>query len=109
VLIAYIKEAPVGYLIYCPKFATYTGKNEIYLQDIYLRKEARGSGIGLSLMGELAKIASKSGASRIEWFVDKNNSQALEFYRKIGADVCDSIKVLRLEGKEFSALLQSAR
>lgn len=109
VLIAYIKEEPVGYLIYCPKFATYTGRNEIYLQDIYLRKQARGSGIGLSLMVELAKIARKSGASRIEWFVDENNSQALEFYKKLGAEVCDSIKVLRLGGKDLSFLLHSER
>ncbi|MEH6458069.1 MAG: GNAT family N-acetyltransferase, partial [Cocleimonas sp.] len=74
VLIAYIDNQPVGYLIYCPKIATYTGRNEIYLQDLYLRKKARGSGLGLALMSELAKIALVSKATRIEWFVDENNT-----------------------------------
>ena len=97
VLLAYIDEKLVGYLIYCPKFATYTGRNEIYLQDIYLRPDARGTGLGLLLMNKLAEIAKDSGASRIEWFVDENNSQALVFYEKLGAKVCDAIKVVRLE------------
>ena len=50
VLIAYMDNLPVGYLVYCPKIATYTGRNEIYLQDLYLRKEARGSGLGLAIV-----------------------------------------------------------
>lgn len=98
VLIAYIGELPVGYMIYCPKLSTYTGKNEIYLQDIYLREQARGSGSGRVLMSELAKIALNSNATRIEWFVDKKNTKALSFYRKLGAQVMDEISVVRLSG-----------
>ena len=104
VLIAYIDDLAVGYLIYCPKITTYTGRNEIYLQDLYLRKEARGSGLGLAFMSELAKIALASKATRIEWFVDKNNTQALSFYEKIGGDFIDSIRVVRLDGVNLNSL-----
>lgn len=104
VLIAYMGEKPAGYMIYCPKFATYTGRNEIYLQDIYLRQGARGSGLGLTLMSKLAEIALKAHATRIEWFVDENNAQALSFYEKLGSNVIDSIKVVRLGGKNLISL-----
>jgi len=104
VLIAYIENKPVGYMIYCPKFATYTGRNEIYLQDLYLRREARGSGLGLALMQKLAQIALAKNATRIEWFVDQANTQALSFYDKLGANVIDDIKVVRLEGEHLSSL-----
>jgi ribosomal protein S18 acetylase RimI-like enzyme len=104
VLIAYLQEEAVGYLVYCPKLATYTGRNEIYLQDLYLRSSARGTGLGLMLMAELAKIARDSNASRIEWFVDKNNCKALAFYESIGADIVESIKVCRINGVQLKAL-----
>jgi len=104
VLIAHIEDKPVGYMVYFPKFASYTGRNEIYLQDIYLRKEARGSGLGLAFMVKLAKVALESKATRIEWFVDENNTPALSFYEKLGGNVNDAIKVVRLKGVNLTSL-----
>ena len=105
VLIAYIDDEPVGYMVYCPKISTYTGRNEIYLQDLYLRREARGSGLGLAFMTKLADIALEAKATRIEWFVEENNTLALSFYEKLGANIIDTLKIVRLEGKDLSALL----
>lgn len=104
VLIAYREEQPVGYMVYCPKFATYTARNEIYLQDLYVREEARGSGLGMAFMTKLAEVARREKASRIEWFVDKNNTQALSFYEGLGAKVIDGISVVRLDGQRLNEL-----
>lgn len=104
VLLAYSGDASLGYMIYCPKFSSYTGRNEIYLQDVYLRKEARGTGTGLALMSYLARVALKEKATRIEWFVDSNNTKALSFYENLGANVIDAIKVMRLEGASLSVI-----
>lgn len=104
VFIAYLADQPVGYMIYCPKFCAYTGRNEIYLQDLYLRKAVRGSGLGLAFMKRLAAIALKSNASRIEWFVDKNNTKAWSFYEKLGAQVIESIKIVRLDDDNLRIL-----
>lgn len=109
VLLAYVKREPVGYMIYCPKFATYTGRNEIYLQDVYLREQARGSGLGLAFMRELAQLALDSNATRIEWFVDEKNSKALSFYEKLGSKVIDPIKVVRLDGEKLKNLVRNAK
>lgn len=108
-LIASIDNRPVGYLIYCPKFTTYTGRNEIYLQDVYLREEARGGGVGIALRSELANIAIASNATRIEWFVDESNTMALSFYEQLGANIIDAIKVVRLSGANLSSVARNKR
>lgn len=104
VLITYIEGRPVGYMIYCFKFASFTGRNELYLQNIYLREEARDLGLGLAFMRELAAISKKSGATRIEWCVEETNTKALSFYQQLGAKVSEEIKVVRLDGQSLKSL-----
>lgn len=109
VLLAYSQNAPIGYAIFCPKFATYTGRNEIYLQDMYVRPSFQRKGVGTMLMTRISNLALKRGASRVEWFVLDTNSQALSFYAKLGAKVIEPIKVSRLEGNNLKTLAEKDR
>jgi len=85
-------------------FSTWTGRNGIYLEDLYVRPEARGRGIGRSLIAELASIAHRSGYSRVEWSVLDWNEAALRFYRSLGAEPMDEWTVCRLTGPALAAL-----
>lgn len=109
VLIASVENAPVGYMIYCPKFTSFTGRNELYLQNVYLRPDARGKGMGRALMCELARVALKENSTRIEWFVEQSNTQALSFYESLGAEVNDAIRVVRLDGENLKSLADRER
>jgi GNAT superfamily N-acetyltransferase len=109
VVLAYHSDEPVGYAIFCPKFATYTGRNELYLQDMYVRPNLQRQGIGTALMARVAKITLDQEATRMEWFVLDTNRQALNFYDKLGAKVLNPIKVSRLEGERLRNLAERDR
>jgi GNAT superfamily N-acetyltransferase len=94
----------LGMAIWFLNFSTWTGRNGIYLEDLYVRPEARGRGIGRSLIAELASIAHRSGYSRVEWSVLDWNEAALRFYRSLGAEQMDEWTVCRLTGPALAAL-----
>ena len=75
----------VGMAIWFLTFSTWTGRNGIHLEDLYVRPEARATGVGRALLAELATIAHRSGYARVEWSVLDWNEQALRFYRSLGA------------------------
>jgi GNAT superfamily N-acetyltransferase len=101
--------AILGMAIWFLNFSTWTGRNGIYLEDLYVRPEARGRGVGLRLLAELASVARRSGYSRVEWAVLDWNETALRLYRSTGAQPMDGWTVYRLDGAELAALADQAR
>jgi len=93
-----------GMAIWFLTFSTWTGRNGIHLEDLYVRPEARSSGIGRALLTELASIARRSGYARVEWSVLDWNETALRFYRSIGAVPLDEWTGYRLSGPALDAL-----
>ncbi|MEU3374505.1 GNAT family N-acetyltransferase [Streptomyces sp. NPDC006711] len=77
--------APVGFSIWFLNFSTWRGTHGIYLEDLYVRPEARGDGHGRALLAELAGICVARGYERLEWSVLDWNVPAIEFYRSLGA------------------------
>ncbi|MFE9412592.1 GNAT family N-acetyltransferase [Streptomyces sp. NPDC006704] len=77
--------APVGFSIWFLNFSTWRGTHGIYLEDLYVRPEARGDGHGRALLAELAGICVARGYERLEWSVLDWNVPAVEFYRSLGA------------------------
>ena len=75
----------LGMTIYFRNFSTWTGRLGIYLEDLYVRPEARGRGVGAALLTALADEARANGYSRIDWSVLDWNEPPLAFYRSIGA------------------------
>jgi GNAT superfamily N-acetyltransferase len=94
----------LGMAIWFVNFSTWTGRHGIYLEDLYVRPEARGRGIGRRLLAELAAVAERSGYGRVEWAVLDWNETALRLYRSAGAHPMDGWTVYRLDGAELTAL-----
>jgi GNAT superfamily N-acetyltransferase len=75
-----------GYVIYFPFYSSFQGPG-VFLEDIYVREEFRGKGIGKLLMAELAAIALREGLGSMRWEVLDWNQPAIEFSRHIGATI----------------------
>ncbi|MFI6686242.1 GNAT family N-acetyltransferase [Streptomyces sp. NPDC050485] len=76
---------PVGFALWFLNFSTWRGVHGIYLEDLYVRPEARGAGHGKALLTELARICVARGYERLEWSVLDWNVSAVDFYRSLGA------------------------
>ncbi len=76
---------------------------ELYLEDLYVMPEYRGSGLGRGLLLSLAELAVERGYARLEWAVLDWNQPAIDFYRSLGAVAMDEWTVYRLSGEALSA------
>jgi GNAT superfamily N-acetyltransferase len=88
----------VGFALYFRNFSTWEGVHGIYLEDLYVAPEHRGSGLGKALLVALAEIAVRQGYARLEWAVLNWNQPSIEFYRALGAVPMDEWTVYRLAG-----------
>ena len=88
----------VGYALYFLNFSTWEGVHGIYLEDLYVRPDQRGSGLGRALLTGLAGIANDRGYARVEWSVLDWNEPSIAFYRSLGALPMDGWTVFRLTG-----------
>ncbi len=78
----------VGFALFYPVYYTWVGKS-LYLDDLYVKEKYRGQGIGRRLLEEVLKAGKQMGAKRIRWQVLNWNKPAIEFYRKLGAQLDD--------------------
>lgn len=93
----------VGYAIYFLSFSTWRGVHGIYLEDLYVEPEHRGTGLGKALLQTLARIAAERGYARVEWSVLTWNTPSIDFYRQIGAEPLDEWMQMRLTDDALSA------
>ena len=107
VLIAAKRGEPLGFALFFHNFSTFVGRPGIYLEDLYVRPAARGSGIGKALLVRLARIAVERGCGRLEWAVLDWNEPAIGFYRRLGATAMDEWTVFRLTGAALEDLAQT--
>ena len=98
-------ETAVGFALYFTTFSTFVGKPGIYLEDLYVREDRRGQGIGGELFRHVAKLAVGRKCGRLEWSVLKWNDPAIRFYEAQGAKPLDDWTMYRLSG---DALLAAA-
>jgi len=103
-LIAELDGRPVGFALFFHNFSTWTGKPGIYLEDLYVTPDARGSGAGKALLRHLAGIALDRDCGRFEWAVLDWNTPAIDFYRAMGAQPMDEWTVQRVSGDALVAL-----
>jgi GNAT superfamily N-acetyltransferase len=95
---------PIGFALFFHNFSTWKGRRGLYLEDLYVTPEARGSGAGRALLAHLAGLAIDRGCARFEWAVLDWNAPAIGFYRAIGAVGMEEWTVQRLEGDALRAL-----
>ena len=107
VLLAFEDEMPIGFAVFFHNFSTWLGRPGLYLEDLFVKPEARGKGYGRALLIHLAKIARDRGCGRMEWAVLDWNGPAIQFYRKLGAKPMDEWTVFRLTTDGIAKLAQS--
>jgi len=104
-----IAEAPggeaLGFALFFHNFSTFLGRPGIYLEDLFVRPEHRGAGVGRALVAHLARLGAARGCGRLEWAVLNWNDAAIRFYRGLGARPASGWTVYRLEGDAFGRLV----
>ncbi len=98
VALACLDDTPVGFALYFHNFSTFIGKPGIYLEDLFVRPEARGLGAGRRLLEWLAQTALARGCARLDWAVLDWNEPAIGFYRSLGAVRQDEWTTYRVDG-----------
>jgi GNAT superfamily N-acetyltransferase len=87
-----------GFALWFLNYSTWEGVHGIYLEDLYVRPEARGAGYGKALLQALAGIAAERGYARVEWSVLNWNEPSIQFYRSLGALPQEEWTTFRLSG-----------
>ncbi|HXH49924.1 MAG TPA: GNAT family N-acetyltransferase [Terriglobia bacterium] len=104
VVIAEWSGEAAGFALFFYNYSTWMGRAGLYLEDLFVRPEFRGKGIGKALLVHLAKIAVEEGCGRFEWQILNWNTPALEFYRSLGARVMDDWSTMRVTGEPLRNL-----
>jgi GNAT superfamily N-acetyltransferase len=104
VLIGEIDGAPQGFALFFHNFSTFEGKPGVYLEDLFVRPEARGAGLGKALLKKLAAIAVERDCARLEWSVLDWNEPAIQFYKALGAKPMDEWTIYRVDGTALAKL-----
>ena len=103
-LIGEIDGTPQGFALFFHNFSTFEGRPGIYLEDLFVRPDARGSGLGKALLGKLAALAVERDCARLEWSVLDWNTPAIDFYKALGARPMDEWTVYRVDGDALTGL-----
>jgi GNAT superfamily N-acetyltransferase len=104
VLIAEDGSEAVGFALFFHNFSTFVGRPGLYLEDLFVRPEARGKGFGKALLIRLAQLAVERGCGRVEWSVLNWNRPSIEFYEALGARANSDWTTYRLTGEALQAL-----
>ena len=107
VLLAECRGKPAGFALFFHNFSTFLGKPGLYLEDLFVKQEFRGHGIGRELLACLARIAVQRECGRLEWWVLDWNEPAIRFYRELGAQAMDEWKVFRVTGDVLNKLAET--
>jgi len=95
---------PVGFALFFHNFSTFLGRPGIYLEDLFVRPEARGRGVGRRLLSWLAATAMSRNCGRLEWAVLNWNEPSIRFYRSLGAVPMNEWTTYRVTGPALSSL-----
>jgi GNAT superfamily N-acetyltransferase len=94
----------VAIAVWFLNYSTWTGRNGVYLEDLFVQEDERRHGYGRALLAALARVCAERGYSRLEWSVLDWNEPSIRFYRSIGAVGMDEWTVQRLTGGALTQL-----
>ena len=104
VILAEVDHQAVGFALFFGNFSSFRSQPGLYLEDIFVRSEHRGQGIGKALLARVARIAVDRGCGRLEWSVLDWNQPSIDFYRAKGAVPMDEWTVFRVTDAALIAL-----
>ena len=102
--LAWDGEEAVGFALWFYNFSTFVGRAGIWLEDLYVRPQARGSGVGKALLAGLARRCRDEKLGRLEWAVLDWNAPSIAFYDSLGADALSDWTTRRLTGPALARL-----
>lgn len=106
--IAETAEGPAGFALWFYSVSTFEGRHGLYLEDLYVRPNVRGGGIGKALLAHLAQRCAVEGLARLEWAVLDWNAPAIAFYDSLDASAKTDWITRRLTGEALSRLAEGA-
>ena len=104
VLIATVAGKPAGFALFFHTFSTFLSRRGLWLEDLFVYPEHRGTGIGKQLLTTLAGIAKARDCGRFEWAVLDWNQPAIAFYERLGATILPDWRVCRVTGDALDRL-----
>jgi GNAT superfamily N-acetyltransferase len=99
-----IDGRPVGFSLSFYSVSTFTGRKGIWLEDLFVREDARGKGAGLALLKSLAARCIAEGLPRLEWSVLNWNAPSIAFYDQLGSEAMSGWHNRRLTGEALRKL-----
>lgn len=106
VVIGEYENKPISFALVFHNFSTFLGRSGIYLEDLYVKPEMRGKGIGKLMLSFLGKLAIERGCGRLEWWCLDWNKPSIEFYKNMGAIPMDEWTVYRVCDKALVDLAE---
>ena len=104
VILGHQGETPISFALFFYNFSTFLGRPGVYLEDLFVKPQGRGKGVGRAMLVYLARLAQQRGCGRLEWSVLDWNRPAIDFYDSIGAVAMDDWTVYRVAGSALERL-----
>jgi GNAT superfamily N-acetyltransferase len=104
VALAFRGDEALGFALFFTSFSTFLARPGIYLEDLFVEPEARGTGIGKALLRYLARLVVERDYGRLEWSVLNWNQPSIDFYRSLGAVPLEAWTGYRLTGEALERL-----
>ena len=104
VLLADCDRECAGFAVFFASYSTFLAQPGIYLEDLYVKPDVRGKGVGSALLQRLARIAVERGCGRLEWQALDWNKPSVQFYKSLGAEPLEEWTTYRLTGKALDRL-----
>jgi len=103
-VIGAVDGVPAGFALYFFNYSTFLARPGLYLEDLFVKPEHRGAGLGKALLLHLAKMARERGCGRMEWAVLDWNEPAIGFYEALGAKRLLDWQICRLDAAALHRL-----
>lgn len=105
-VIGEVEGVAQGFALFFHNYSTFEGRPGIYLEDLFVRPDARGVGLGKALLVHVAGLAVERRCARFEWSVLDWNAPSIGFYEALGARPMDEWTIMRLDGDALASLAQ---
>jgi GNAT superfamily N-acetyltransferase len=98
---------PAGIILGYETYATFAAKPRLFIEDLFVRADYRGSGVGRALIAAFARRCVARGYGGVHWRVLDRNEPGIRFYRSIGALVSSEHRNCSLSGPALEKLADS--
>jgi GNAT superfamily N-acetyltransferase len=100
---------PAGFSLWFYTFSSFAGRHGIWIEDLYVREDFRGKGIGAAMLNRIARRCVEEKLGRLEWSVLDWNENAIRFYRSTGARLMSDWRICRLDGSALRKFAGAAQ